>query len=101
MANRWGYNGNSDRVSLLGSRITADGDCSHEIKRRLLLRRKAMTNLELSLGPKYVFLAGKLYQPNSQAVPSVFLLRVAAGVAMGISASAQQQVTNYAPSQGD
>ena len=32
----------------LGSKITADGDCSHEIKRRLLLRRKAMTNLLLS-----------------------------------------------------
>ena len=30
----------------LGSKITADGDCSHEIKRRLLLERKAMTNLE-------------------------------------------------------
>ena len=30
----------------LGSEITADGDCSHEIKRRLLLRRKAMTNLD-------------------------------------------------------
>ena len=31
----------------LGSKITADGDCSHEIKRRLLLRRKAMTNLKV------------------------------------------------------
>ena len=34
---------------VLGSKITADGDCSHEIKRRLLLGRKAMTNLESSL----------------------------------------------------
>ena len=67
----------------LGSRITADRDCSHEIKRCLLLRRKAMTNLELSLGPEYVFLAGKLYKPNSQAVPSVLLLRVAAGAGKG------------------
>ena len=33
----------------LGSKITADGDCSHEIKRRLFLRRKAMTNLESKL----------------------------------------------------
>ena len=32
-----------------GSKITADGDCSHEIKRRLLLRRKAMTNLDIAL----------------------------------------------------
>ena len=85
----------------LGSRITADSDCSHEIKRRLLLRRKAMTNLELSLGPEYVFLEGKLYKPNSQAVPSVLLLRVAAGAEKGVSASVQQQVANYAPSQGD
>jgi len=32
MANRWGNNGNSDRLYFLGSKITADGDCSHEIK---------------------------------------------------------------------
>ena len=35
-----------DKVSDLGSKITADGDCSHEIKRRLLLGRKVMTNLD-------------------------------------------------------
>ena len=45
MANRWENNRNSDRL-FLGSKITADGDCSHEIKRRLLLGRKAMTNLD-------------------------------------------------------
>ena len=44
MANRWGNNGNSETI-FLGSKITADGDCSHEIERRLLLGRKAMTNL--------------------------------------------------------
>ena len=38
--------GNSHRLYLGGSKITADGDCSHEIKRRLLLGRKAMTNLD-------------------------------------------------------
>ena len=43
MANRWGNNGNSDRLYFLGSKITADGDCSHEIKRRLLHERKSMT----------------------------------------------------------
>ena len=48
MANRWGNNGNSDRLYLGGgSKITADGDCSHEIKRHLLLGRKVMTNLLL------------------------------------------------------
>jgi len=49
MANRWGNNGNVDRFILLGSKITADGERSHEIKRSLLLRRKAMTNLGGSL----------------------------------------------------
>ena len=37
----------------LGSKITADGDCSHEIKRRLLLRRKAMTNLDSVLKSRH------------------------------------------------
>ena len=41
----WGNNGNSDRLYFWGSKITEDGDCSHEIKRHLLLGRKAMTNL--------------------------------------------------------
>ena len=44
MANRWGNNGNSGRLNLGGSKITADGDCSHEIKRCLLLGREVMTN---------------------------------------------------------
>ena len=42
MGNRWGNSGNSVRLC---SKITVDGDCSHEIKRRLLLGRKVMTNL--------------------------------------------------------
>ena len=46
MANRWANNGNSDKLYFLGSKITADGDCSHEIKRCLLLGKKAMTNLD-------------------------------------------------------
>ena len=46
MANRWGNSGNSDRRYFLGSKITADGDCSHEIKGRFLLGRKVMTNLD-------------------------------------------------------
>ena len=46
MANRWVNNGNSDRFIFLGSKITPGGDCSHEIKRCLLLGRKAMTNLD-------------------------------------------------------
>ena len=41
-----GNSGNSVRLNFLGSKITADGDCSHEIKRRLLLGRKVMTTLD-------------------------------------------------------
>ena len=52
-ANRWGNNGNSDNFIFLGSKITADGDCSHEIKRCLLLERKAMTNLESILKSRH------------------------------------------------
>ena len=46
MANRWRNNGNSDRLYFLGPKITVDGDCSHKIKRHLLLGRKVMTNLD-------------------------------------------------------
>ena len=46
MANRWANNGTVRDFIFGGSKITADGDCSHEIKRYLVLRRKAMTNLE-------------------------------------------------------
>ena len=44
----------------LGSRITADGDCSHEIKRRLLLGRKVMTNLDSILKSRDVTLSTKV-----------------------------------------
>ena len=46
MANRWRKSGNSGRFILLGSKITVDCDYSHEIKRHLLLGRKAMINLD-------------------------------------------------------
>ena len=46
MASRWGNNGSSERLYFLGSKIPADGDCNHEIKRCLLLGRKTMTNLD-------------------------------------------------------
>ena len=46
MVNRGGKGGSSDRFPFLGSKIIADGDCSHEIRRCLLLGRKAMTNLD-------------------------------------------------------
>ena len=46
MTNRWGNNRNSDRFIFLGSKTTANDDCSHEIKRCLLFGRKVMTNLD-------------------------------------------------------
>ena len=46
MANRWGNDGNSDRLYFLGSKISADGDPNHEIRRCLLLGRKVITNLD-------------------------------------------------------
>ena len=60
MANRWENNGNSDRFTLLGSKITADGERSHEIKRFLLLRRKAMTNLGSILKSRDITLPTKV-----------------------------------------
>ena len=52
MANKWGNNGTVRDFIFGGSKITADGDCSHEIKRRLLLGRKAMPNLDSILKSK-------------------------------------------------
>ena len=46
MGNRWENSVNSDRLYFLGSKITEDGDCSHEIKKHLLLGRKVMTKLD-------------------------------------------------------
>ena len=47
-----------------GSKITADGDCSHEIKRRLLLRRKVMTNLDCILKSRDITLSTKVHLPR-------------------------------------
>ena len=47
-----------------GSKITADGDCSHEIKRHLLLERKAMTNLDSILNIKYITLPTKFHSQS-------------------------------------
>jgi len=51
---------NSERLYFLGSKITADGDCSHEIKRCLLLGRKAMTNLDSILKSRNITLPTKV-----------------------------------------
>ena len=55
----------------LGSKITADGDCIHEIKRYLLLGRKAMTNLESILKSKDITLPTKIHLVKGMVFPVV------------------------------
>ena len=71
MANRWGNNGNSDRLIFLGSKITADGDCSHEIKRCLLLGRKAMIKLGSILKSRDITLPIKVHLVKAIVFPVV------------------------------
>ena len=71
MANKWGNNENSDRLYFLGSRITADGDCSHEIKRWLLLGSKAMTNLDSILKSRDITLLTKVRLVKAMVFPVV------------------------------
>ena len=55
----------------LGSKITADGDCSHEIKRRLLLGRKVMTNLDSILKSRDIILPTKVHLVKAMVFPVV------------------------------
>ena len=61
MENKWGNNGNSDRLHLLGLKITADGNYSHKVKRYLLLGRKAMTYLDSILKSRDITLPTKVH----------------------------------------
>ena len=71
MGNRWGNSGNSVRLFLGGSKITADGDCSHEIKRRLLLGRKVMTNLDSIFKSRDITLPTKVHLVKAMVFPVV------------------------------
>ena len=72
MANRWGNNGNSDRIYFGGgSKVTADGDCNHEIKRHLFLGRKAMTNLDSILKSRDITLPKKVHLVKAMVFPWV------------------------------
>ena len=91
MANRWGNNGNSDRLYfqirsdqisrsvvsdsfdfiLGGSKITADGDCSHETKRHLLFGREVMTNLNSILKSRDITLPTKVRLVKAMVLPVV------------------------------
>ena len=71
MPNRWGNNGNSDRLFLGGSKMTADGDCSREIKRCLLLGRKIMANLDSILKSRDITLPTKVHLVKAMVFPVV------------------------------
>ena len=71
MANRWGNNGNSGKFLGGGSKITVDGDCSHEIKRRLHLRRKVVTNLNSILKSRDITLSTKVHLVKAVVFPVV------------------------------
>ena len=58
-----------------GSKITADGDCSHEIKRRLLLGRKAMTNLDIIFKSRGIILVTKVHLVKATVFPVVMDVR--------------------------
>ena len=68
MGNRWGK---SVRLYLGGSKITVDGDCNHEIKRRLLLGRKVMTNLDSILKSRDITLPTKVHLVKAMVFPAV------------------------------
>ena len=72
MGNRWENNGNSVRLLFWGvSKIIADGDCSHEIKRCLLLARKAITYLDIMLKSRDITLPTKVRVVKTLIFPVV------------------------------
>ena len=73
MRNRWGNSGNSVRLYFfcVCSKITADGDCSHKIKRRLLLGRKVMTNLDSIFKSRDMTLPTKAHLVKAMVFPVV------------------------------
>ena len=79
MANRWGNNGNSEELYFRGLKFTADGDCSHEIKRCLLLGRKAMINLDNVLKSRDISLPTKVHLVKAMVFPVVMYMDVRVG----------------------
>ena len=69
--NRWGNSGNSDRLYFGGLQITADGDCSHEIRRCLLIGRKATTNLDGILKSRDITLPTKVHLVKAMVFPVI------------------------------
>ena len=71
MANRWETMETVEYFIFLGSKITAGGDCSHEIKRRLLLGKKVMTNLDSILKSRDITLPTKAHLVKAMVFPVV------------------------------
>ena len=71
MANRWETMETVTDFLFLGSKITADSDCSHEIKRCLLFERKAMTNLDGILKSRDITLPTKAHLVKAMVLPVV------------------------------
>ena len=71
MANRWGNSENSGWLYFGGSKIPANGDCSHEIKRCLLLGRKVMTNLDSIFKSRDITLPSKVRLVKAMVFPVV------------------------------
>ena len=70
MGNRWGNRETVSDFILGGSKITADGDCNHEIKRHLLLGRKAMTYLDSILKSRDITLPTKVHLVKAMVFPA-------------------------------
>ena len=73
MGNRWGNSGNSGWLYFWGSKITADGDCSHEIKTHLFLGKKVMTNLDSILKSRDITLPTKVCLVKTMVFPVVMV----------------------------
>ena len=71
MGNRWGNSRKSVTFIFWGSKITADSDCSHEIKRCLLLRRKVMINLDSIFKSRDITLLNKVWLVEAMVFPVV------------------------------
>ena len=71
MGNRWGNSGNSVRLYFWGAPKTVDGDCSHEIKRRLFLGRKVMSNLDSIFKSRDITLLTKVHLVKVMVFPVV------------------------------
>ena len=93
MRNRWGNSGNSVRLYFLGSKSTADGDCSHDMKSRLLLGRKVMTNRDSIFKSKDITLPTKARLVKAMVFPVViygcesWTVKKAERQSIGVSAS--------------